>query len=100
MNERKKGEVKSDKHCRKHCQISYVPSDIHIYRSKTGRKCLEKKEKTKGRSELKFFLKNYAITWYGMVLDHQKMPDTEFVSYPDMNNMYRVPVPLSSNNAE
>jgi hypothetical protein len=39
-----------------------------------------------------------------MVLDpdYQKMPNTEIVpvSYPDMDIMYRVPVPISSNNAE
>jgi hypothetical protein len=48
-------------------QISYVPSDIHIYRSKTGRKCKEKKEKTKGRSEIQnsnFFSKIMRL-WYG-----------------------------------
>ncbi len=37
-----------------------------------------------------------------MVLDpdYQMMPNTELVSYPDMDIMYRVPVPISSNNGE
>jgi hypothetical protein len=32
--------------------------------------------------------------------DYQKMPNTESVSYPDMDIMYRDPEPIYSNNAE